>query len=268
MMEQTLADQIAMLVQVLPSGSLCQLVDDLRTWRSSDRVYRRFRAIQLVPHPRFRRLIEDFINAWDRNAPDTSSESMAFALTAAEATLSRERESQGVAELIWTGPAVERILLRRTDQALLEVIQAARRALLIVSFAVYRVPAICRAIEQAGARGVQVIICVEAPHLEYEPDWQGMVHALGHDTLRHARVYIWPEEHRPQAPNGRLGVLHVKCAVADESLLFLSSANLTKHAMTLNMELGILLRGGPLPGRTAAQFGELIERGILRRVSR
>jgi phosphatidylserine/phosphatidylglycerophosphate/cardiolipin synthase-like enzyme len=268
MIAQALADQVAALAHGLPSGLLRHLTEDLQTWRDTDRAYRRFRVSQLVPHPRFRRLIEDFVDAWDRYAPHATPESMALALAAAEAAQFRGRQEEGIAELIWTGPAVERIPLRRTDQALLEVIQAARRTLLIVSFAVYRISAICKAIEQAGGRGVKVMICVEAPHLRYEPDWKGMVHAFGHDTLRHAHVYVWPEEHRPQVPNGGLGVLHAKCAVADESLLFISSANLTEYAMNLNMELGILLRGGPLPGRVAAQFGGLIERGILRRVSR
>lgn len=40
--------------------------------------------------------------------------------------------------------------LRRTDQALLEVIQAAQHEILIVSFAVYMVPIIAAAIEVAG----------------------------------------------------------------------------------------------------------------------
>jgi len=36
----------------------------------------------------------------------------------------------------------------------------------------------------------------------------------------------------------------MKCAVADGEWLFLSSANLTQQAFTINMELGMLVRGG------------------------
>jgi phosphatidylserine/phosphatidylglycerophosphate/cardiolipin synthase-like enzyme len=45
--------------------------------------------------------------------------------------------------------------------------------------------------------------------------------------------------------NGK--VFHVKCAVADGEWLFLSSANLTQQAFTINMELGMLVRGGTMP---------------------
>lgn len=50
---------------------------------------------------------------------------------------------------------------------------------------------------------------------------------------------------------------------ADEELLFISSANLTEYALTLNMELGVLIKGGPLPGDVAAHFNRLIEDRVL-----
>ena len=40
----------------------------------------------------------------------------------------------------------------------------------------------------------------------------------------------------------KVGILHVKCAVADGEWLFLSSANLKQQAFTINMELGMLVR--------------------------
>ena len=49
-------------------------------------------------------------------------------------------------------------------------------------------------------------------------------------------------------------------------MLFVSSANLTEYALTLNMELGVLVRGGSLPPRVADHFTRLIERGVLERV--
>ncbi len=156
--------------------------------------------------------------------------------------------------------------MRRTDQALLEVIQEARESLLVVSFAVYRVQSVAGAILAACARGVAARICLEAD--ESGADATGYVarRALGEALLEAASVYVWPFESRLRAPSGHTGVLHAICAVADEGLLFVSSANLTEHALSLNMDLGVLIRGGPLPGRVAAQFGELVERGVLRRV--
>jgi cardiolipin synthase A/B len=43
------------------------------------------------------------------------------------------------------------------------------------------------------------------------------------------------------------GKVHAKVAVADESFCFISSANLTGHAMEKNMEAGVLIRGGATP---------------------
>jgi cardiolipin synthase len=51
--------------------------------------------------------------------------------------------------------------------------------------------------------------------------------------------------------------------VADRQLLFVSSANLTGYALTINMELGVLIRGGALPGDVATQVDRLIEGGVL-----
>ena len=79
-------------------------------------------------------------------------------------------------------------------------------------------------------------------------------------------MYYWPREKRGVDPNGKVGILHVKCVVADGRWLFLSSANLTDYAFSINMELGLLQRGGALPGRVERHFDQLIERGVLARV--
>jgi cardiolipin synthase len=68
---------------------------------------------------------------------------------------------------------------------------------------------------------------------------------------------------RKQADEGRVGILHVECAVADGRVIFLSSANLTEYAFTLNMELGLLVTGGQLPGQVEAHFDHLIGTGVL-----
>ena len=79
-------------------------------------------------------------------------------------------------------------------------------------------------------------------------------------------VYFWPKEKRGQDDKSKVGILHVKCAVADGRWLFLSSANLTEYAFTINMELGVLLRGGTIPRRVERQFEQLISSGQLQPV--
>lgn len=86
---------------------------------------------------------------------------------------------------------------------------------------------------------------------------------LGGDVANEIKMYIWPREKRSSDAEGRAGVMHVKCAVADCRQLLLSSANLTESALTLNMELGILITGGPQPAAVDAHFGQLVANGLL-----
>jgi phosphatidylserine/phosphatidylglycerophosphate/cardiolipin synthase-like enzyme len=57
--------------------------------------------------------------------------------------------------------------------------------------------------------------------------------------------------------------MHVKAAVADSSIAFLTSANLTEAALERNMELGLLIRGGRVPGSIDSLMNSLIESGEL-----
>lgn len=51
--------------------------------------------------------------------------------------------------------------------------------------------------------------------------------------------------------------------MADCEWLFLSSANLIQQAFTINMELGMLARGGTMPRRVEKQCERLIYDGVL-----
>ena len=84
---------------------------------------------------------------------------------------------------------------------------------------------------------------------------------------RCSAVYYWPKENRKTDGSGKLGILHVKCVVGDGRWLFLSSANLTKYAFSLNMELGLLITGGHAPMKIEKMFESLISDGMLAAVS-
>jgi phosphatidylserine/phosphatidylglycerophosphate/cardiolipin synthase-like enzyme len=55
----------------------------------------------------------------------------------------------------------------------------------------------------------------------------------------------------------------VKCAVADGETIFLSSANLTAQAFSINMELGVLVTSGNLANNVQERFGRLIKEGTI-----
>lgn len=73
---------------------------------------------------------------------------------------------------------------------------------------------------------------------------------------------------RPEIGGGRRASLHAKCAVADGERLLVSSANLTEYAFTKNIELGLLVEGGDVPGRVQRHLEALITGGVLRPVRR
>lgn len=92
-------------------------------------------------------------------------------------------------------------------------------------------------------RDVTIRVIIETPDkIEGQAAYSTMI-ALGSAVAERCEVYIWPADQRPCDDSGKYGILHVKCAVADGTQLFLSSANLTEHAFTRNVELGVLLRG-------------------------
>ena len=168
--------------------------------------------------------------------------------------------------LVTSSVAVSAHPFRRTEQAVLQVLDSAQERVTLVSYAVYRIPNVCEALVRAARRGVQINVIVETPDkLEGENEYSTL-RALGDDVAACSAVYFWPKEKRGQDDKGKVGILHVKCAVADGEWLFLSSANLTQQAFTINMELGMLVRGGTMPSRVEQQFERLIQNGQLKQV--
>lgn len=143
---------------------------------------------------------------------------------------------------------------------------AAVERLLLVSYAVCKIPHVSDALVRAVTRGVAVRIVIEGAHRHDGFDVYDRLRAIGNVVANRAAVYFWPLERRPRDDSGSLGVLHVKCAVADDRWLYLSSANLTENAFTLNMELGLLVTGGHLPEQVQAHFTRMIESGMLAKI--
>ena len=79
-----------------------------------------------------------------------------------------------------------------------------------------------------------------------------------------AHLYTWDRK-RVRAVE-QAGTVHAKCVVADERIAFITSANLTSAALERNMEIGILVRGGALPGRLYRHLRALVTTRIVQRV--
>lgn len=220
------------------------------------------KAAQGLPHLHYRSLAVGFVAAWRQGAVSVAPEAVALALRTAAFAERTHREAQTV-ELVWTGPETGTHPFRRTEQAVLQVLDSARERITLVSFAVYKIGNVRDALVRAAARGVRLTVVVETPdRLDGEEEYS-TIRALGNEVTACAAVYFWPRHRRRQDGGGKVGSLHVKAAVADARWLFLSSANLTEYAFNLNMEMGVLVTGGVLPSRVEQHFDGLIRSGTL-----
>lgn len=184
-------------------------------------------------------VVERLVDAW--RATSVGSGELASMLLAASHAFENVSKHQST-ELVWTGPTTPFVSARRTEQALLQVIGAAKQTLFITSFVAYDVSTIVKALNDASTRGVSISMLLESSQ-----DHGGSVSfdVIGkmRTLVPTAKLYAW-RERAAQFADGRV---HAKVAVADGSVCFITSANLTGHAMEQNMEAGVLLVGGQIP---------------------
>jgi phosphatidylserine/phosphatidylglycerophosphate/cardiolipin synthase-like enzyme len=218
-----------------------------------------------VANPAYRRHVSTFVQTWQTVAAHEPPAGVASALMAAAYAIERERQEQRI-ELVWTGPGSGQPL-RRTAQVIENVIDEALHEILIVSFAVYDIPDIGAALARATQRGVRIRLVIESPQDSAGKIAYDGLAAFGAEVAAQADVYRWPLEQRQRDEQGKYGSLHAKCAVADGKTLFISSANLTRYALSLNMELGVLIHGGPQPRDVQAHLNGLMQRGVLTRIT-
>src|SRR5271157_927536 len=258
----TIIEAALKLAGKLPGDVIEQVAQIISAHEASEA---RSRMADSIPHPHYRSLCLGFFQNWRAKAPGVSSAEVAIALRTA-ARAQRSREADQSVEIVWTGPRSEEVSFRHTEQAILQVLNSAQSRILLVSYAVYAIPNIQEAVVRAGKRGVKITVVVETPNKIAVESEYSTLQALGEDVARCSTVYYWPKENRKADGAGKLGILHVKCVVGDGRLLFLSSANLTKYAFSLNMELGVLITGGEAPSQIEQVFDEMIREGAICRV--
>lgn len=212
----------------------------------------------LVTTPAARAALDHLIAAWRQT--EISGDVLAGILVgAAFARQQAQRESS--VELVWTGPTTPFVATRRTEQVLLDLIQRAKTELFIVSFVAYDVPSIIAAINSAIDRGVETRILVEASLTQGGSLLVDPV-ATMRGCVPSALLYAWTDRPHPFTD----GRVHAKVAVGDNSIAFLTSANLTGHALEKNMEAGIFVTGGHIPISLRAHLHALVETKVIRRV--
>lgn len=210
----------------------------------------------LADTPAARVAIGRVVAAWGQ-VRASGDEVAGILLGASEARQRVERELS--VELVWTGPTTRFVPTRRTEQVLLDLIAGATRDFFLVSFVAYDIPTIVTALNDAANRGVRIRILLEASMshggtLNYDPA------AIMRMCVPMAELLTWKEKPEPFVD----GKVHAKVAVIDGARAFITSANLTGHALEKNMEAGVLIHGGQVPRLLIDHLDALIDVGSLR----
>ncbi len=257
-----LADEIHRLLSELPRALVEDLASAIETFAHFPLPSAGQIIHAVVPQAHYRARAQDLLKIWEKHDPDLDPKAVASALVVAARCAELFGKGQRT-ELVWTGPEVAAVPPRRTEQALLQTIHSAKVSLTIVSFVAYKVPYVAQAIASAARRGVAVRLILEDPEVSQGKVAFAALKALGAEVGANSKVYVWPLHKRPKDGNGKHGSLHAKCAVADGHRLLVSSANLTEHALTVNLELGVLITGGSAPSAAAEFFNSMIHSGVL-----
>ena len=233
---EKLLETIIELVSNSPPDKTEQLAESIRRLSSAQDA---LSITGWAANPRAKNTLTKLVEVW-RDVTIPAAE-LAGMLVGASAAYHRAKTEQQI-ELVWSGPSSKLIATRKTEQALLQVIDAAESRLFITSFVAYNIASIMKALERAIERGVQVSMLLEASESH-----GGAVSidafAKMKSALPTANLFSWVD--KGEGFTG--GKVHAKVAVADENFCFISSANLTGHAMERNMEAGVLIRGGATP---------------------
>ncbi|MFN7992722.1 MAG: DISARM system phospholipase D-like protein DrmC [Bryobacteraceae bacterium] len=238
----TPAESTLRLVEELPASLVESLIQQLRSGRDPR-----------MPNPSYQARVEQFVRF-----ASCRSELAPMLEVALAAKRSRE-----TSELVWTGPVTSVVPVRRTEQVLSDLFDATDRKLTIMSFGIFQVPRLVENLERALDRSVDLRIVLG--DREQQTDWviDQQRHQLGQFVASKACLCWWPHKRRLRDVAGCAGLMHAKAAVADSRTAFLSSANLTEAALERNIELGVLIHGGALPGALDRLVDALLESGEL-----
>lgn len=262
MKSEVLASELARAAAKLPPGQLNALVAALSGIATADQPGARSKVVGAVKAPAFGAVAGRLFDAWAGSDGDLTGPGLALALQAVR--LSAERRAEPAVSLVVTGPTTQEVPTGSIFSALKDVIRDAEERLIIVTYAAYKVGDLIEELAAAADRGVEITMILETDKAGGGTLTFDAKKAFS-DLKGKVRFFVWPPEKRPALDGGKVS-MHAKAAIADDRVALVTSANLTDRAVSDNLELGVLIRGGDVPRRLAAHFRELIATERLVRV--
>ena len=250
-----LLDAIAALVSLISPGKVQSVAARVRR---SDADKAATELANVVGTPVAISVINQFVLAWKNT--NVGSDEVASMLIAASHVYAKATSEQST-ELVWTGPTTPFVSARRTEQALLQIINSAEQSLFITSFVAYDVSTIVKALNAANGRNVAISMLLE---LSQERGGSITFDAIGKmkNLVPGANLYAWHDK-TEKFLDGRV---HAKVVVADEDMCFITSANLTGHAMEKNIEAGVLISGGQIPKLMSRHLNSLVNTNLISKI--
>ncbi len=254
--EAKIANCVLDLVQSLSEDFVRRFIDVLHEHQDLKEV-NALRIMRAVNNDAARDLLSSFVRDVRGIDPNLSASALGLGIECGLAAVKYDTQKQSI-DVVWTGPGTESAI-RRTAPVLLELIRSAEEEIVVISFAAFRITDALDIFEEKARRGVRMHFILES-----REDSDGRLYtdaAAAFDTLAaypNVKFYAWPIERRPWG-----ALLHAKAIIVDGRTALTTSANLTENAISANIELGLLIRGGDAPARIHEHIIALIHQHTL-----
>jgi len=169
-------------------------------------------------------------------------------------------------DLVWSGPEVPGLHARDTRRVYQELLGSARYSIWASTYAFFDGPkafeVLARRMDSIPELSVTLLLNIQRKRGDTTAS-ENLVRSFAD----HFWKSDWPGSSRPRVfydpraldQEGLGGVLHAKAVVADNEVVFVTSANLTEAAFDRNIELGVLIRDRAFALTVAGYFRNLID---------
>jgi len=160
-------------------------------------------------------------------------------------------------DLTYTGPAQFSVVGRSTESVIEEMVENAKKRITIIGYRITEnAREVIESLSKCIERGISITLVIDSDKENTNRDvldniWKG---------LKRPTVYT----RIPQKKDVYFKI-HAKMIIVDSCDLLVTSANLTWHGMTNNLEMGVRIRG-PAARQAEKLVQELITSGYLRKM--
>ena len=224
---ENLLSNLLSIVSEYPKESL----DPLRQALASGKKIDAFNASDVVgiSGPKLDQLLRLLANQ------DATDETKLLMLETAMRTAQSERENSNSLELVYTGPPRLDIGARNTRSVMEEMLDGAKEVTIVAYQLRKGAESIVEKLSSLLAEGADVTLVID--------DDKKKKNRIQIDNMFKQKGLNMPDVYTRTAKSGNYFKIHSKILIVDQRDMLVTSANLTEHAMGINFEVGIRVRG-------------------------